>query len=471
LKISCVNGKRPLSLLHIISFAPWIPAGPVLDLGAGQGQLALRLARYGFAVTAVERDPAAIHLWDHAHPDLHAWQADLRDLELQTEHWAAIVCLNLFPFLPCAEHTHELARIANALRPGGLLIFSAFSPEDPSAGGWLASDRQGQRAPTGVLTRATLEQAFPDWECCFYFQGAVHDDHPPYGPHTHHLIQVVLRKPRPERTTVWSALPRLGAGLGWRPELDALLQQPDVADFIEIMSDDFLDPAWDHVLLNLSRRYAVIPHGVELSPGSGDQPDTHYLDHIQRITARCDSPWWSDHVCYTRTPEVRTWSLNPLPCHEEALEQLCRQARAAQTQVGRPLLLENPAYYWRPDLPGQMSDAEFLCRLSESADCGLLLDLANLYGNAHNLGIDPYALIDALPAERVVQVHLAGGQHDQGLIFDTHDQAVETDTWNLLAYTLRRCDVKAISLERDSAYTELRALVREVSRARQGMRL
>lgn len=459
---------RPLSPRQLYALFPWIPAGPVLDLGAGTGSLSQLFSHYGFAVTAVEKQPELARQLAITTPALQVVCADFRALELGQARWAALCCFNLFPFVPRSEHATELQRLGEALKPEGLLIFSGFSPQDPSAGGALALDRQGHPQTTGTLDLEQLQAAFTGWELLFAFQGPVADDHPPSGLHYHDLVQVILRKP-PRPLPVawdWQTLPFLGAGLGWRPVLDPLLREEGVADFIEIMSDDFLDPCWDASLLELSRRYTVIPHGVELSPGSCEGPDSAYLEQIKRLTRRCDSPWWSDHLCYTRSQGVKTWSLNPLPATEEAAEQVIRQARAAMQAVGRPLLLENPAYYWRPELSGQMEEGAFFRCIVEQADCGILLDVANLYGNAHNLGLDPLAFIQALPGERVVQIHIAGGRHYRQLLFDTHDHPVQRQTWELLQYALRHCDIKAISLERDEGYQDLRALVEEVAQAR-----
>jgi uncharacterized protein (UPF0276 family) len=468
--------QTSLKFETVLALLPWVPAGPVLDLGTGSGKWAMALADYGFDVTAVDCDPDKIAVLKLQVPQINWLAADIRsDLWSPDLHgpdkphalYAALLCLNLFPFLPKSEHLTQLRRIKAALRPGGLLIFSGFSDEDPGANKLMASSQTGEVMPTGTISLEELRQVFSGWEPWLEYVGPLADDHPPHGPHQHGVVQVIYKKPETAQTaTHWQKLPTLGAGLGWRHALSDLLEQDAVADFIEIMSDDFLDPQWDRFLLALSQRFAIIPHGVELSVGSLEGADLAYLEQIARIVARCDSPWWSDHLCYTQTSRFKTWSLNPLPCSEEALEWVVKNAKRAIQVVGKPLLLENPAYYWRPDLPFQFSDADFLSRVTQNADCGILLDVANLFGNAHNLGLDPYAFIDALPGERVIQIHLAGGRLHQNLLFDTHDHAVHSETWKLLDYALKHCGIKAISLERDDHYEDLQSLVGEVAQAR-----
>ena len=106
-------------------------------------------------------------------------------------------------------------------------------------------------------------------------------------------------------------------------------------------------------------------------------------------------------------------------------------------------------------------------RVVEGADCGILLDVANLYGNAHNFGLDPYEFVRQLPAERVVQLHLAGGKLFDKLLFDTHDHPVAQETWKLLQFVLKHCDVKAISLERDGRFEALEEVLPDLKSARQ----
>ncbi len=458
----------PITLDDIRRLLPWVPTGPILDIGCGAAAVTLAFAEYGFPVTALDVEPDTIARCRAAYGSLADWHcADLRAFELAPEYYAAIVCLNVFPFIPSDEHGPLLQRLTRALIPGGILIFSTFSPEDPGAAYTMAT-RLGQDIPesTGTLTPDQLRAALPGWESWHFFQGLVADDHPPHGPHTHGLVQTIVRKPKASPGIVdWAAMPHLGAGIGWRSVLSELLNDPDSTDFLEIMTDDFTHPQYDARLLQLAQRYTVIPHGVELSVGTPGALDAAYLSDVRRVADRCNAPWWSDHICYTRSGDFKTYSLNPLPATEEALQVAIANAKGAVQQVKRPLVLETVAYYARSPL-SEMSDAAFTSRLAEGANCGILLDVANLVGNQLNMGLDPHAFIDALPRERVVQVHLAGGRLHQGLLFDTHDSPVWQETWDLLAYALKRCDIKAISLERDDHYDDLRALVDEVAKAR-----
>jgi uncharacterized protein (UPF0276 family) len=257
--------------------------------------------------------------------------------------------------------------------------------------------------------------------------------------------------------------------MGWRAALHEEILASEDIDFLEIMTDDHHDPGQDQRLLALRQRYPLVPHGVELSPGTPGGASEAYLTDVARIVARCDSPWWSDHLCYTHSPRYRTHSLNPLPPGEESLSTVLTNLKRARAYIPRPLLLENPAYYAVVS-PDPLQEAAFFKTVVEGADCGILLDVANLMGNAYNLGLDPYAYFDALPAERIVQLHLAGGRLLEAVLFDTHDRPIWQETWELLRYVLQRSDVRAVSLEWDDNYEVPARILEEVQALRRVQR-
>lgn len=469
--------NRYLGLTDFQALLPWIPAGPVLDAGCGSGNLTAVIAKHGLPVTALDINSETIQVAQRSHPDKIEWlTTDIREYLLPPQHFAAIFCLNVFPFIPNEERPELLKRLKAAVKPGGLMVLAGFTPQDPAAQETQFARCWPSQAPaaTGILAPGELSRSLKNWEIWHDFEGRVLDHHPPTGAHVHGMAQIVARKPMvPLSFPIdWTAMPHFGAGLGWRRPLLTLLKQPDAADFLEIQLDDFLDPEYDSYLAHLLQQMPVLPHGVELSIGSKACLDSTYLQDVARVVARCGSPWWSDHLCYTRTDSHTTYSLNTLPATAEAIEQVARNAVEVAKHVPVPLLLENVAYYVRPN-QAEMSDAEFLVQATAAANCGILLDVANLYGNACNLGIDPYAFIDTLPGERVLQVHLAGGRMYRDLLLDTHDASIWPETWKLLQYALKHCDIRAISLERDGAFEQPEDLLYEVSQARQlmGLRL
>lgn len=140
--------------------------------------------------------------------------------------------------------------------------------------------------------------------------------------------------------------------------------------------------------------------------------------------------------------------LFPLPFPHEAVEVLCHNIAEVRRCIDVPLILENITYV--VTLPGgEMSEAEFLAEVLARTDCGLLLDVANLYTNAVNHGYDPYAFLEQLPLERVVQLHIAGGHWQHGVLIDSHSQPLPPGVWDLMAAVVGRVPMKGIVLERD----------------------
>ncbi|MFY1702904.1 DUF692 domain-containing protein [Micromonospora sp. WMMA1923] len=252
--------------------------------------------------------------------------------------------------------------------------------------------------------------------------------------------------------SVWPAaarMPRLGVGVGLRPEIEQLVvEHADRIDWLELITEDYVfSPHRRATLPALRERFPLVPHGVELSIGSAEPLDEAYLTGLAELVALVGAPWCSDHLCYTRAGGIALSALVPLPRTDEVVRAVAAKVRHIQQVVGVPFLLENISSFI--ELPGEMPDAEFLARIVESADCGILLDLTNVYNNSVNHHFDPLTYLDALPLERVVQVHLAGGTYAQGLLQDNHRAAVHTEVWDLLRHVLPRAPISGFMIERD----------------------
>jgi uncharacterized protein (UPF0276 family) len=192
-----------------------------------------------------------------------------------------------------------------------------------------------------------------------------------------------------------------------------------------------------YVLDQIAERYPVVLHGVSLSIGSTDPLDRDYLRQLKALAARTRAHWVSDHLCWTGVLGRNVHDLLPMPYTEEALRHTVARARAVSDFLERPLVLENPSSYVE-FASSSMPEWEFLARLAEAADCGLLLDVNNVYVSSFNHGFDPRAYVDALPADRVVQYHLAGHTHKGTHIIDTHSDHAVPEVWDLYARACRR---------------------------------
>ena len=262
--------------------------------------------------------------------------------------------------------------------------------------------------------------------------------------------------------------PSLGAGLGFRePFLTDLFLSRDKVDWLEIVTDHFLDPAPEKAreLELLAAHFPLIPHGLNLSLGSAEGLDDMYADKVAALVNRLRPPWWSEHIAWTRAGAVSLGHLTPLPFTREALSVLCRNIAAMQRRTDIPLILENISYMVA--LPGaEMTEAQFLTEVVERTGCGLLLDVTNLYANAVNHGGDPADVLDELPMERVMQLHFVGGRWQDGLFVDSHSQPTPPEVWALMDDVLARAPVKGVLLERDENLPPFSELAAELEQAR-----
>lgn len=228
-------------------------------------------------------------------------------------------------------------------------------------------------------------------------------------------------------------LAHLGFGIGLRSAHYAYIERhwPPV-DWFEVISENFMDSRGRprHVLDEIAARYPVVAHGVSLSIGSADPLDRDYLRRLKRLVDEIEPAWVSDHVCWTGIGGVNTHDLVPIPFTEESLAHVVARAKVVQEILERPLVLENPSSYVTY-VASTMPEWEFLARMAEDADCGLLLDVANVRVSSVNHGFDPLEYLSALPHERIVQLHLAGHDELDTHIVDTHDRPVSDATWEL----------------------------------------
>ena len=262
-------------------------------------------------------------------------------------------------------------------------------------------------------------------------------------------------------------LPDLGVGVGLRTRHFAhiLGQRPKVG-FFEILTENFLDTGGrpSFVLDQIAEQYPIVMHGVSLSIGSTDALDYDYLRKVKDLADRTRAHWVSDHVCWTGVLGRNTHDLLPLPYTEEALAHCVRRVRAASEFLERPLVLENPSTYLE-FVPSSLTETEFIARLAEEADCGLLLDVNNVYVSAYNHGFDPAAYIDAIPPERVCQYHLAGHTNMGTHILDTHSDHVLDPVWELYGQAVRRTGGRATLLEWDAQIPEFEVVQAEAEKA------
>jgi len=263
-------------------------------------------------------------------------------------------------------------------------------------------------------------------------------------------------------------LPDLGIGVGLRTvHFNHILERRPDVDWFEVLSENFMDTGgralW--VLDRVVERYPVALHGVSLSIGGTDPLDREYLRKLKALAARTRAHWVSDHLCWTGVAGRNVHDLLPMPYNEEALRHTVGRVRQVSEVLERPLVLENPSSYVE-FATSTMSEWDFLSRLAVEADCGLLLDVNNVYVSSFNHGFDPRVYIDAVPADRVVQYHVAGHTNKGTHILDTHSDHAVKEVWELYRRSCRRTGNVATLYEWDDAIPDFDVVLAEARKAR-----
>ncbi len=262
--------------------------------------------------------------------------------------------------------------------------------------------------------------------------------------------------------------PDLGLGVGLRTvHYPHILEKKPEVDFFEILSENYMDtggrPSW--VLDQVAERYPIVMHGVSMSIGSVDPLNFDHLTKLKKLAARTRALWVSDHLCWTGVSGRNTHDLLPMPLSEEALRHVIARVKTVSDFLERPLILENASTY-AEFASSSMTEWDFFARLMDEADCGMLLDVNNVYVSSYNHGFDPIAYLDAVPTERVVQYHLAGHTNKGTHIIDTHNDYVIDEVWKLYAHSVKRTGNISTLLEWDADIPAFEVVHAEALKAR-----
>jgi uncharacterized protein len=264
----------------------------------------------------------------------------------------------------------------------------------------------------------------------------------------------------------------LGVGVGLRPvHYTEVLADPRAAalgvDWLEATSENYMVPGGrtPRVLDAVRASFPVALHGVSLDVGSTDSLDEAYLDRLAALVERIEPAWVSDHLCWTGVSGHRLHDLLPLPLTEAALRHVAERVARVQDRLGRRIALENVSSYaaFRGD---EMPEWEFLAGVAERADCGILLDVNNVFVSAHNHGLDAEKYVESLPSARIFEIHLAGPSESGALLVDTHDSPVRPEVWRLYERAIRRHGPVSTLIEWDDRIPPFAELAAEAARAR-----
>lgn len=262
-----------------------------------------------------------------------------------------------------------------------------------------------------------------------------------------------------------------GFGIGLRSEhYNALLSGRAKVDWLEIISENFMVEGGRplHMLDQFAERWPMVLHGVSMNLGGTDPLDMDYLKKLAVLVKRVKPRRVSDHLSWTKKDGVHLHDLLPLVQNEDSVRHVAARIRQVQDFLGEQILVENLSSYLR-FADDTLHEADFVSAVVAESGCGILLDVNNVYVNAHNHGFDALDYLKRLPATALGQIHLAGHSMDtlgSGLILDTHDMPVTDGVWNLYEQSVRLFGEVPAMIERDDNIPPLEEILAELSMAR-----
>ncbi len=262
--------------------------------------------------------------------------------------------------------------------------------------------------------------------------------------------------------------PFLGFGVGLRrPHYGHVVETPTAVDWFEVVSENFMVDGGRplQVLEKVRERYPIVLHGVSMSIGSTDPLNREYLLRLRDLARRFQPAWISDHLCWTGVGGHNLHDLLPLPYTEEAVTWVASRVRQVQETLERPIAIENVSSYMTFK-SSAMSEWDFMRAVVEESDCAILLDINNVFVSAFNHRFDPERYIETMPAERVVQYHLAGHSDHGAYLLDTHDHPVRPEVWSLYEQAVRRFGPVSARVEWDDNIPEFPVLEATAGEAR-----
>lgn len=267
------------------------------------------------------------------------------------------------------------------------------------------------------------------------------------------------------------SFPFLGFGLGLRPQhVDEVLQHGSRAQWFEVISENYMGvPGLGHGyalarLEEVREQFPIIMHGVSMTIGSSEPLNLEYFNSLKKLIDIIKPTWVSDHICWTSSGIHNSYDLLPLPYNQETLSHLVDKVHQAQDLLGRQLVLENASTYLEFK-SSDMTEWDFLKELVKKTDCGLLLDVNNVYVCSQNHGFDPYEYLRNIPWKNVAQIHLAGFTHKGDVLIDTHNRPVCDEVWDMLAFVYKEYGLTSTMIEWDSDIPDLNELEKELLKA------
>jgi uncharacterized protein (UPF0276 family) len=266
----------------------------------------------------------------------------------------------------------------------------------------------------------------------------------------------------------YNGFSNLGIGIGLRaPHYQHVLSKQPSIDWFEIISENYMVDGGRplEILDAVLEHYPVVQHGVSLYFGSTAPLDYEQLRKLKKLVKRTKTPFVSDHLCWGSVDGTYTHDLLPMPYTWQAVKHTAERIKAVQDYLEVPVCVENVSSY-AEFCQSEMSEWQFVAEVSERADCGILLDVNNIYVSSENHEFDPYQYLSNIPMHRVAQIHVAGHSAHKNYLLDTHTGPVKQDVWQLYHEAIKLIGPTNTLLEWDANIPSFEVVRREAMKAK-----
>ncbi len=255
-------------------------------------------------------------------------------------------------------------------------------------------------------------------------------------------------------------------GMGFRrPHFNDIKDTlPTSIEFFELAPENWIGMGGQrqHEIEFIANHYPLVCHGLSLSIGGISPLNIEFLQDVKQFLHRFDIPCYTEHLSYC-SDEAQMFDLLPIPFTEDAVHYVANRIKQVQDIVEKPFAIENISYYLSS--APEMSEAEFINAIMAEANCGLLLDVNNIYVNSINHNYDAKAFLRALTPNAIAYIHIAGHYRPkEDLIIDTHAEDIVDPVWELLELAYETFGVVPTILERDDNLPALNTMLTEIEK-------
>ncbi|WBU60917.1 MNIO family bufferin maturase [Paracoccus albus] len=248
-----------------------------------------------------------------------------------------------------------------------------------------------------------------------------------------------------------------------------LIEDAGPVDWLEIHAENYLLDGGPRMALlaQMAERFPISVHGVGMSIGGAEKLNADHLDRVARLVDMLKPASFSEHLAWSTHEGTYYNDLLPLPYTAATLARVCDHILQVQDRLGHRMLLENPASYLAFS-ESTWSEPDFLAEISRRTGCGLLLDVANVFISANNLGNSASQYIAGFALEKVGEIHLAGPDGDAGeagLLIDSHSRPVPDPVWALFGDVVGQTGPVPTLIEWDNDVPDFTVLAHEAMRA------